>query len=555
MGRQLSNRLATGDPANPWSWWALAWALVLIFGSMAQAATVPSPTWSTQLKGETGSATVSAFKMAAASDGSVMAVWVASDGTTSSIYSNHFASSTGWGKPVLIESSTMPADSPQLAGDGAGNYIAVWRQAWKTVNGTLYGIYSNRYTAGSGWSSTSSVVYLDTANTSVTANADPMVVMNASGHAFAIWSVYDWNWNHNSVRSNRYTPGSGWAGVTNLSTESIQRAQEGNIAIDATGNAMAVWSQYTGTTSSTQGIVAVRYTVGSGWGTPVAIESAALTAARPGSAAQIAWDASGNALAVWYQYSKPGIFSNRYTAGAGWGATQTIADIGTTSYDDGVTLALDKNGNGLALWNQSGGVLYANRYTPGVGWGTTEIIESNGSDYSTQVAFDGNGNALAVWTNYSCNSYNIESSRYVVGTGWSPVARCYEASTTFVNKAVMDYASAPQILIDASSGRATAMWIQRGSLYAASAAGYTAPVTPSDCVFNWAEATYPAHFPANGVASQSVLDYYYRYYPVLNAYLATASRDNHVYYFGPLTQNTLLDLGALSQFQSVTGCK
>ena len=135
------------------------------------------------------------------------------------------------------------------------------------------------------------------------------------------------------------------------------------------------------------------------------------------------------------------------------------------------------------------------------------------------------------------------------------MARCYEASTTFVNKAVMDYASAPQILIDASSGRATAMWIQRGSLYAASAAGYTAPVTPSDCVFNWAEATYPAHFPANGVASQSVLDYYYRYYPVLNAYLATASRDNHVYYFGPLTQNTLLDLGALSQFQSVTGCK
>jgi hypothetical protein len=91
---------------------------------------------------------------------------------------------------------------------------------------------------------------------------------------------------------------------------------------------------------------------------------------------------------------------------------------------------------------------------------------------------------------------------YVVGTGWSPVARCYDASTTFVNKAVVDYASAPQILIDASSGRATAMWIQRGSLYAASAAGYTAPVTPSDCVFNWAEATYPAHFPANGVASQ-----------------------------------------------------
>jgi hypothetical protein len=97
MGRQLSNRLATGNPAMPWSWWVLAWALALILGFSAQAATVPAPTWSTQLKGETGNATVSAFKMAAASDGSVMVVWVASDGTTSSIYSNHFASSTGWG--------------------------------------------------------------------------------------------------------------------------------------------------------------------------------------------------------------------------------------------------------------------------------------------------------------------------------------------------------------------------------------------------------------------------------------------------------------------------
>lgn len=85
MGRSLTNRLL---------WWVWTFALGLALGPLAQAA-VPSPTWSTQLKGETGSATVTAFKMAAASDGSVMAVWVASDGTTSSIYANRYASSTG----------------------------------------------------------------------------------------------------------------------------------------------------------------------------------------------------------------------------------------------------------------------------------------------------------------------------------------------------------------------------------------------------------------------------------------------------------------------------
>ncbi|MEX0605565.1 MAG: Ig-like domain-containing protein [Marinobacter sp.] len=43
-------------------------------------------------------------------------------------------------------------------------------------------------------------------------------------------------------------------------------------------------------------------------------------------------------------------------------------------------VALDADGNGLAVWNQSDGDrnnIWANRYVTGVGWGTAELIEAD----------------------------------------------------------------------------------------------------------------------------------------------------------------------------------
>jgi hypothetical protein len=261
----------------------------------------------------------------------------------------------------------------------------------------------------------------------------------------------------------QFARSSGWAGVTNLSTESVQMASGPDVAVDATGNAVVVWEQSSGTSGSVQGVHAVRYTVGADWGTPARIESATVAATRSGSAPQIAFDAGGNAIAVWYQYSQPGIYANRWTTGAGWGVPQAIPDTGTTTYDEGVQLAIDKAGNAIAVWNQYGGKLYANRYVAGAGWGATAIADPGSSDYSAKVAFSPQGNALAVWGQYSRNSYNIWANRYGVGTGWG--ATSWEQS--IVNR-TLDNASDPQLVID-KNGTATVAWVQSGNLYAASA--------------------------------------------------------------------------------------
>lgn len=516
-------------------------------GPLAHAATV---SWTPAQAVESRSESAASPRLAMDAQGNAMALWVQSDGTASSIYAARYVAGTGWRSPELIETSAMPADSPQVAVDAQGNFIAVWRQAWKVANGALYGIDANRYVAGTGWG-TPATVYVDTSRSDVTANADVQLAMDPQGNAMAVWSVYDWSWNHNSVRAARYGVGSGWGSAANLSTESVQSASGGSVAMDDNGNALVLWTQDRGTSNSTQGVMAVRHAAGGGWGTPARIEDATAAAARPGWGPRVAFDASGNALAVWYQYSRPGIYSNRYSASGGWGTPLAIADAGSSiSYDEGVTLAMDKrSGNAMALWNQYGGVLWANRYTSGSGWGATAIVDRNGSNYSQQAAYDGNGQALAVWANYSCNAYNLPFAQHTAAAGWSLVPRCYE-SPLYVNS-TRDYASEPQLAVD-GAGNAMVLWLQSGSIWSAR---YSAPLDPADCLFAWAERTYPSYFAPSGGSSSTALDYRYRYYSGTNAYLATAARDGHLYYYGTLSGQTLLDLGMAATWLGTAGCR
>ena len=97
-----------------------------------------------------------------------------------------------------------------------------------------------------------------------------------------------------------------------------------------------------------------------------------------------------------------------------------------------------------------------------------------------------------------------------------------------------------------------------GQVFRMSNSGSTTPLsspTTSDCLFNWAERTYPQLFAPAGVAPATYAPYYYRYYPQTRAYLATSSTDNHVYYLGPLSSNAVLDVGALATWQVTASCQ
>lgn len=77
---------------------------------------------------------------------------------------------------------------------------------------------------------------------------------------------------------------------------------------------------------------------------------------------------------------------------------------------------------------------------------------------------------------------------------------------------------------------------------------------PSDCIFDWAEVTYPQFFSPAGAASAAAPPYYYRYYSSTANYLATSSADNHIWAIGRATENRLVDIGLVTDFSAMAGC-
>src|SRR3972149_5294629 len=113
-----------------------------------------------------------------------------------------------------------------------------------------------------------------------------------------------------------------------------------------------------------------------GWGTPILLE---LDNAGHAYYPQVAADASGNAVAVWWQFDgvRVNIWANRFVPGVGWGTAALLEtdNAGNAAYPQ---VAVDPSGNAVAVWMQSDGFRYniwANRFVPGVGWGTAALIE------------------------------------------------------------------------------------------------------------------------------------------------------------------------------------
>jgi hypothetical protein len=207
---------------------------------------------------------------------------------------------------------------------------------WQQTNAGVSQIWWNRYTAGIGWGTADSLVG--------SLGANPQIAMDATGNALAVWEQGDGTAIH--IWSNRYTPATGWGTALPVS---IGGASNPQIALDAHGNALAAWEQSDGIHTH---IWSGRYVAGGGWDTPALIETSNATDA---TVPQIACDMSGNALVVWQQFdgTRNNIWSNRYTVGGGWNTAAVIeTDVGDATLPQ---IAIDANGNALAVWQQSGG--------------------------------------------------------------------------------------------------------------------------------------------------------------------------------------------------------
>lgn len=378
-------------------------------------------------------------------NGNAIAVWRQWGGSGYDVWANRYVPAIGWGSAGLVEKSdTGSAASPVIGVDTTGNALAVWAQS----DGTRDNIWANRYTVGGGWATPVLIETDDTGSAS-----KPRLAVDAAGNAVAVW--YQWDGLRTNIWANLYTAGAGWGTAALIETDDTGYALEPQVAVDPAGNALAVWRQADGVRWN---VWANRYTAGVGWGAPVAIETGNGGAGYP----QVAIDPSGNAIAVWDQWDGAAfsIWANRFTPAGGWGTAELI-ESDNSGPASAAQVAVDDTGDALAVWIQSDGMrdnVWSNRFSPAAGWGTAALIESDdtGDARHARVAVDSAGNGLAVWDQGGGTVANVMVNRYSAAGGWG-VAAALE------NDNAGD-ALHPQVAVD-PAGNALAVWQQSDGIH------------------------------------------------------------------------------------------
>ena len=224
--------------------------------------------------------------------------------------------------------------------------------------------------------------------------------IDADGRAIAIWEQLDSGTSTGHVWGSRYLPASGWSAPARLETN-VGDVADTHLAIDkASGKAMLIWHQLT--TPGAYDLWARPFDPATGWGTAARLESQTGTV----GVSSVGIDASGNAVAVWSQIdsrNRFSVFANQYRNGA-WGTAaeiETNDSVGDTDGDPIVAVA--PSGEAVTVWKRSdnGVHFWSNRYTPASGWGTAaQIVTDAGTSQSFgthDLAIDTNGNATLVW--------------------------------------------------------------------------------------------------------------------------------------------------------------
>ncbi len=326
--------------------------------------------------------------------GNAMAVWEQSDGTRKNIWSNRYDATTRqWSGPVLVEGDSSDARSPQIAVSGNDSFVVVWGQMaarsnavgqYDSVMNKRYNLWGNRYdVATQQWGvasliSDNSIISGDpNRNSVVSGNADdPHVAMDAEGNALAVWVQ------STHVYASRYAAGSGWQAQIRIENDANWAVAVPRIAMTARGDALVVWEQYLDNDPhdnppAWKNIWANRYVKDVGWQAAQLIENNDKGHAL---APQIAFDGVDNALAVWRQWdgTRYSVFVNRFDVATGWGEVPVLIEADDAGDALSPQIAVDGTGNALAVWSQSDGVrtrIDANRYTVGDEWGSAGSIE------------------------------------------------------------------------------------------------------------------------------------------------------------------------------------
>lgn len=365
-----------------------------------RASTWSGGAWSAPAAIDSAAGMSHAPAIAVNASGDALAAWRQGTGSDDRIWAALGDTTSGWTAPLALGSGGGTSHSPAVAVDDTGNGHVVY----SSLEGGAYRILAARWDAtATAWDPT---LRLD-ADT-VDAGA-PVVAVDLSGNGLAVWAQ------RGAVLSARFQGGAWNAPV--MVTGTSAAAANPHLAMNEAGRAVAVWEQ---TTLNGVDVAAAVFTPAGGWGAPGLIDAHPLAARTP----RVAIDAAGNALAVWVQdngnYDVVGTCRYLVSGGAWQAPRMTEADDSGNAADPVARFYPD--GDVMAVFTQQvvglGGPgatenVYAQRIAV---LDTTEthpvmLVSKYGLNVHPALVIGSGGAATAVWTQLGTGGQEIWFNR------------------------------------------------------------------------------------------------------------------------------------------------
>ncbi len=348
-----------------------------------------------------------------------------------------------WDADITADTEELGiAAYPQVGVDEEGDGLAVWQQS----NGALYNIWYARYDiTGQTWDA---AALLEADNVGDAIN--PQIAVNASGDAIAAWQqfdgvVYD-------LVARVYNGGTDtWGAATVIDPQDVGEAINPTVAIAADGAGIVAWEQSDGVDYQ----IMANVFDGAAWGGAVQVEDIDVgDSTNPA----VGMDDDHNAWVAWQQ--ETGGNYNVYVVGYdgeddSWSSEIVLDDTasGAATFPD---IAVSASGQAVAVWRNNGDVL-ASTYINYIDTWEEEVVidEGGGVASNVKVAIDRGGNVVAVWQQSDGVRFNIVSNRYdasdIFDEEWEG-AQIIEAE----NDGSANY---PEVAMD-SAGNAIVAWQQ-----------------------------------------------------------------------------------------------
>ncbi len=273
--------------------------------------------------------------------GYAVAVWQKNDNTTSVIQAATLQFGSTWSAPVDISLATEKATAAQVCVDHAGNAVAVW------FNGR--DVEASVLPYGGKWSAPVTLTFGN--------GSEPKLAMNGSGYAIAVWAT-------DSLYAATLKLGGTWSLPIKLKTTARYFA-DCEIAVDAEGNAVAVWVQQDFDASLPYPVFTNRYIVsaslpfGGTWLVPVNLSST--KEMSEAYSPKVAFDGAGLARAVWN--TKSAVQTATVAPNGAWSESTDIA-YGTLGLSSKPSLSVDATGYAVINWSNESGAIEGIVWTP-----------------------------------------------------------------------------------------------------------------------------------------------------------------------------------------------